>query len=142
MDKNNRVVHFEIHAVDPNRLAKFYKDVFDWEIKEWSMPGIKLKDENRYWGVMTAPLDSKEPGINGGIVIRKGPMPKSAEPVSSFVCTIGVSSVDKYLKIIKEKGGTVALPKMAVPKTAWLAYCKDPEGNIFGIYEDDKNAMN
>jgi uncharacterized protein len=31
----NRVVHFEIHAADPERAAAFYRKVFDWNIKEW-----------------------------------------------------------------------------------------------------------
>ncbi|MFA6254292.1 MAG: VOC family protein [Candidatus Paceibacterota bacterium] len=65
---NNRVIHFEIHARDPVKMAKFYENVFGWEIKEWTPPdGVKLKDENRYWGIMTAPMDSKEMGIDGNI---------------------------------------------------------------------------
>lgn len=135
---NNRVAHFEIHAVSPEQLGKFYTEVFGWKIEEWKFPGVK--EENRYWGVMTAPQDSKDPGINGGIVVRRGPAPKGGESVTSFVCTIHVPSVDEYLKKIEAAGGTIALPKMAIPGLAWLAYCKDIEGNIFGIYEDDKNA--
>jgi hypothetical protein len=29
---------------------------------------------------------------------------------------------------------------MPIYGLAWLAYCKNPEKNIFGIYEEDKNA--
>jgi predicted enzyme related to lactoylglutathione lyase len=89
---------------------------------------------------MTAPDGSGEPGINGGIVGRKGQAPKGGEPVSSFVCTIHVPSVDEYLKKVQARGGAIALPKMPIPGLAWLAYCKDIEGNIFGLYEDDSNA--
>ena len=53
---------------------------------------------------------------------------------------IQVSSVDEYIKKVTEAGGSLALSKMPISGLAWLAYCKDPEGNIFGIYEDDKNA--
>ena len=60
--------------------------------------------------------------------------------MSAFVCTIQVSSVDEFLKKIASTGGSVAVSKMPIPGLAWLAYCKDIEGNIFGIYEDDKNA--
>jgi len=134
----NRVIHFEIHAVDPKKIVKFYTDLFGWEIKEWSMPGVK--EENRYWSIMTAPEGSKEPGINGGIVVRKGHKPKGDEPVSAFICTIQVSSVNEYLKKAVDLGGQATTPKMPIPGLAWLAYCKDIEGNIFGIYEDDKNA--
>jgi len=134
----NRVIHFEIHAANPESLGKFYTNVFNWEIKEWIIPGVQ--NENRYWGVITAPEGSKEPGINGGIVFRKGHLPKGGEPVAAFICTIQVSSVNEYIKKVTDSGGNVVLPKMPISGLAWLAYCKDPEGNIFGIYEDDKNA--
>lgn len=131
---NNRVIHFEIHASDTAKIAGFYKSVFGWEVKKWENPAVD------YWIVMTAPDGSKEPGINGGIVGRKGPAPKGGEPVNSFVCTIHVPSVDQYIKKVGITGGSLALPKMPIPGLAWLAYCKDIEGNIFGIYEDDENA--
>ena len=130
----NRVIHFEIHATNTEKLAGFYKDIFGWEVRKWETPGVD------YWIVMTAPEHSKEPGINGGIVGRKGPAPVGGEPVTSFVCTIHVPSVDEFIKKIETAGGKIALPKMAIPGLAWLAYCKDLDGNLFGIYEDDKNA--
>jgi len=136
----NRVIHFEIHSLNPEKTAEFYQKVFDWEIKEWEMPDVK--PENRYWMVMTAPEGSKELGINGGIVVRKSSLPKEGDAVNAFICTIGVPSVDDYLEKIKKAGGSIALPKMAVPGMAWLAYAKDIEGNIFGIFEEDKNARN
>lgn len=135
----NRVIHFEIHATDTAKMAEFYRTVFGWEIRKWDNPSID------YWMVMTGPDVKKgevaaEPGINGGITGRKGPAPKGGEPVSSFVCTIGVPSVDEHIKKIESAGGSLALPKMAIPGLAWLAYCKDIEGNIFGIFEEDKGA--
>jgi predicted enzyme related to lactoylglutathione lyase len=51
----NRVVHFEIHAEDPERAAKFSRDVFDCDIKEVLISGVEIKDENRYWVVTTGP---------------------------------------------------------------------------------------
>ncbi|MGZ5191612.1 MAG: VOC family protein, partial [Flavisolibacter sp.] len=117
----NRVIHFEIHAAIPESLGKFYTNVFGWEIKEWIIPGVQ--DENRYFGVLTAPEESKEPGINGGMVFRKGPLPKGGEPVTAFICTIQVSSVYEYIKKITEAGGSVDLPKMPISGLAWLAYC-------------------
>jgi predicted enzyme related to lactoylglutathione lyase len=74
-----------------------------------------VKSENRYWSVMTAPEGSNEPGINGGIVVRKSSMPKGGESVSALVCTIHVPSVDEYLKKVESAGGTIAIPKIAAP---------------------------
>lgn len=143
---NNRVIHFEIHAADTATVAEFYRNIFGWEIRKWDPPSLKASDGKAtplvdYWIVMTAPDGSKEPGIDGGIVGRKGPAPKGGEAITSFVCTIHVPSVDEYVKKVEAAGGTIALPKMPIPGLAWLAYCKDIEGNIFGLYEDDKNAQ-
>jgi len=29
---------------------------------------------------------------------------------------------------------------MPIKSVGWLAYCKDTEGNIFGMMQEDKNA--
>jgi predicted enzyme related to lactoylglutathione lyase len=29
---------------------------------------------------------------------------------------------------------------MPVPGVGWLAYCKDPEGNIFGVMQNDPSV--
>jgi hypothetical protein len=134
-----RVIHFEIHAVDQAKLSQFYADVFGWKFKEWKMPP-GTPDENRYWAILTAPEDSKELGINGGMMIRRGPLPTGNEPLTAYICTINVNNFDNYIRKIEAAGGTVIVPKMAIPGMAWLGYCKDPEGNIFGVFQTDKKA--
>lgn len=135
----NRVVHFEIQAADPERAVKFYKDVFGWEISEWVIPGVEMKDENRYWLVMTG--SETEPGINGGLVFRRGPEPIEGQPVNAFVCTMSVADLDKYVDKALTAGGSIAVPRMAIKGVGWLAYCKDTEGNIFGMMQSDENAQ-
>jgi len=134
----SRVIHFEIHATDPERAAQFYRDVFGWEIKEWVVPGVELPKENRYWLVTTGP--EKESGINGGILFRRGAAPADGKAANAFVCTIGVASLDEYVDRAITSGATVALPKMPIKGVGWLAYCTDTEGNIFGMMQDDKQA--
>ncbi len=136
----NRVIHFEIHAADTKRASKFYSDTFGWKIEEWLIPGLEMPEENRYWMVMTADQGSTEPGISGGMVVRKGEAPKVGEPITSFVCTIDVDDVDKYTKKVEANGGKSTTSKMPVMGMGWLAYFNDTEGNIFGIFQEDKNA--
>lgn len=131
---NNRPTHFEIHADDPERAAKFYTDVFGWAITKWDSPAME------YWLVMTAPKESKEPGINGGLLRRHGAGPVGGEPVNAYVVTIQVEDYDAVHAKIMSAGGTVALPKMALAGMAWQGYYKDTEGNIFGLHQTDANA--
>ena len=138
-----RPVHFEIHASNPERASKFYSDVFDWEIKEWKF-AENMPEINRYWMVMTdkesGGSKSKWPGIDGGMVIRKGPEPEENAPVSAYVCTIDVPNIDEYMEKIEKAGGKQAVGKMPIPSMGWLAYYKDTEGNIFGIMQEDPQA--
>src|SRR4051794_39952839 len=124
-----RVVHFEIHAEDPERAAHFYRSLFGWDITKWDGPA-------EYWVIRTGPAD--QPGINGGLVRRRGAIDGSA--VLAYVCTIDVPALDGALAQAVGLGGTVALPKMPVPGVGWLAYVKDPDGNIFGMLQADAQA--
>jgi len=129
---NNRVVHFEIQAGDTERAIKFYQDVFGWDIKQWG--------GQKYWIVMTAPKDSKEPGLNGGLLPRMGGTPVEGASVNAYVCSIQVDSYDEVHDKILKAGGVVALPKYALPGMAWQGYYKDTEGNIFGVHQSDVTA--
>lgn len=134
----NRVIHFEIHAANPERVAAFYCGLFGWNIKEWTIPGVTVPAENRYWLVTTG--KEGEPGIDGGVLVRRGAPPTDGQAVNAFVCTVGVASVDNCVAKVLTSGGTIALPKMPVPGVGWLAYAKDPEGNIFGMMQTDPKA--
>jgi predicted enzyme related to lactoylglutathione lyase len=124
-----RVVHFEIHADNPERAAAFYRGVFDWQI-------TKLGGPQDYWLVTTG-VDS-EPGINGAILQRQGPV--NGDSVIAYVCTIDVADIDATIAKATAEGATEALPKMTVQGVGWLAYFKDTEGNIFGMLQADRSA--
>lgn len=128
----NRIVHFEIHAEDPKRAIKFYQDVFGWKLDQWG--------DQQYWMVMTAEKDSTEPGINGGLLIRRGEAPAEGQAVNAYVCTMQVDNIDEMIAKVEAHGGKVAVPKFAFPGMAWQAYYKDTEGNIFGLHQPDVNA--
>jgi uncharacterized protein len=119
-----RVVHFEIPADDPERAAKFYGDVFGWELSKWNGP-------QEYW-LITTGADG-ERGIDGGM-LRRTPQ------WSTTVNTVGVSNVDEFTSRIEQHGGKTVAPKMAIPGVGWLAYCQDTEGNVFGIMQPDTAA--
>ena len=126
-----RLMHFEIHATDPERLIRFYSKLLGWTFTKWEGPAD-------YWLVTTGP--DTEPGINGGLVRRQGRPPAEGQPVNAFVCTVGVPALDASLAALPSAGGTMAVAKMAVPGIGWLAYVKDPDGNILGLIQTDASA--
>lgn len=124
-----RVVHFEVHAEDPERVIGFYTAVLGWTFTLWAGPVD-------YWIITTGPKD--QPGIDGGMVRRQGSI--DGQAVIAFVCTVDVESVDDTLAKALAHGGTLAAPKMPIPGVGWLAYAKDTEGNIFGMMQSDPSA--
>jgi predicted enzyme related to lactoylglutathione lyase len=119
-----RPIHFDLTVDNPERAMNFYRDIFGWKFEKWNGP-------MEYWMVTTG--DEKEPGINGGLSKRG----QSAMPNMN---TIGVSSVDKFSKMVQDNGGKVLMPKTPIPGIGWFATCQDTEGNIFGIIEEDRAA--
>lgn len=130
----NRVVHFEIQAENPERAIAFYRTVFGWTVQKWEGGAFE------YWMVMTADKDSKEPGINGGLLPRPTKTPPQECGTNAYVCTVQVESFDETAKKILAAGGIVAMPKFALAGMAWQGYFLDTEGNTFGVHQPDLNA--
>ena len=126
-----RVIHFEIHATDPDALVSFYTGLFDWKFQKWDGP-------MDYWMIQTGPAEER--GIDGGLVRRHGEAPTATQAVSSFVCTVDVVSTEASLARAIELGGSIAVPIMPIPGIGWLCYAKDPNGNIFGMMQNDPLA--
>ncbi len=120
---NNRVVHFEIPCDDPEKTIKFFETVFGWTFQRFGTED--------YWSAVTG--NEQSPGINGGVMKKKDPR----QPV---VNSIHVEKIDDAIRRIEQAGGTIVVPKMPVPGVGWLAYFKDPDGNIHGIFQNDPNA--
>ena len=127
----SRVVHFEIHADEPERAIRFYEELLGWNFSKWDGP-------MDYWTIVTG--EDESPGINGGLMERRGPRPEDGQAVNSYVCTVGVSDLDALIDRVEKLGGALPVPKNAVPGIGWLAYAKDPEGNILGLLESDPEA--
>lgn len=121
---SNRVVHFEIPCDNPEKTMEFFKQAFNWSFQEF-IPG-------EYWAATTG--DEKLPGINGGIMKKKDPN----QPIAN---SIDVVNLDEAIVKIEKAGGQIVVPKMPIPTVGWLAYFKDPDGNIHGIYQNDPGAM-
>src|SRR3954463_9972172 len=91
----NLVVHFEIHASEPQRLIDFYAALFGWNFTQFGdMP---------YWAIDTGDgaigMDTPGRDINGGLMQRKGPAPERGASVNGCDFVVGVdgSSSDRLL---------------------------------------------
>jgi len=122
---DHTIIHFEIPANDVEKLKKFYVDLFGWKID-------KVPNMN-YNSIETVPTDEKgipiRLGINGGLYKRGM---SQQQPVNYIL----VESVDQYSKKVTDFGGQIVMPKTEIKGMGWFALAKDPEGNVFGIFEN------
>jgi len=125
----SRVIHFEIHAGDPDRAVKFYETLFGWTFQKWEGP-------MDYWLVTTGP--DSQPGINGGLLRRQGEI--DGQAVIAYVCTVDVENIDAAITKAQSLSSQIVVPKMPIPGMGWLVYYKDTEGNIFGMMQADPEA--
>ena len=120
-----RITWFEYFTEDAAKEIAFYEEAFGWESQQWGdMP---------YWLVMTG--DKAEPGIDGAVGLP--PMEGMTQLV---INTMSVDDNDAAVAKAIAAGGTVVVPKRAVPGSGWLTYLADPAGIVFGIMQYDEAA--
>jgi uncharacterized protein len=123
----NTIGYFEIHSSDPAREIRFYESVFSWKfIKEGRAPIEYYRIEAN--------------GMQGGLLKRPAEAPPPECSANAFVNSVQVESFDKTADLILKNGGSIALPKFAVPGRCWQGYFLDTDKNKFGIFEVDENA--
>ena len=128
-----RPIHFEIHADDVTRAVEFYREALGWSFEDWSeFAG------SPYFGATTG---DDAMGINGAIMQRMGSGGGEGAPINGAVLTVGVDDYGVAEAQILAAGGTVAMPKTALPGMAWQGYFLDTEGNVFGVHQPDENAQ-
>jgi predicted enzyme related to lactoylglutathione lyase len=118
-----RVTNFEVTADDPERAVRFYADVFGWLVEKWQ--------GRDYWQCSTGEEDER--GINGAV------MAKPAGATGTIV-TVDVPDIEMFVQRVRDAGGEVLQERFTVPYVGYQAYCRDTEGNVFGLMQYDAAA--
>jgi predicted enzyme related to lactoylglutathione lyase len=138
----NLVVHFEIHASEPQRLIDFYSELLGWSFTQFG--------DSTYWSIDTGEgavgRDAPGRGINGGLTQRPGPAPQPGAPVNGCDVVVGVDgNVDEVFQKGLDLGGAEALALSDMEGIGRVGYLLDPDGNVFGlispVLSDGTNTM-
>ena len=124
------VSHFEIPARDPERAARFYRDVFGWSVDllPWERPYYKLRSSTVISGSSGSSGTGRQ-GIDGGIT-------EAGSGVEHPLLMIHIeeAELESVLERIAAAGGQVDLPATRVGQMGWWARFRDPEGNLLGLW--------
>ena len=127
----NLVVHFEIHASEPQRVIDFYSGLLGWQFSQFG--------DTPYWTIDTGEgaignvAGTAGHGINGGLLQRQGAKPEPGSPVVGCNIVVGVDDVDSLMRRGVELGGMEALPAEDYPGVGRVGYLLDPDNNVFGM---------
>jgi hypothetical protein len=113
------IVHFEIAATEPEKLAEFYHRVFGWKVEKAPMSGMD------YWLISTGPRGKS---VGGGMYRKEGPDDRPRN-------FIHVADVDAAIRTFRDAGGTEVVGKMEVPGMGWSFIGADPEGNHIALWQ-------
>jgi hypothetical protein len=114
------VVHFEVIGQDPDRLQRYYADLFGWEI-DANNPmkyGVVQRDGN---------VNAESVGIGGGV--GRGPEGYAGH-VTFYV---EVPDVEASLAQAETLGGTRVMGPDKVMEGIEIGMFNDPEGHTIGV---------
>jgi predicted enzyme related to lactoylglutathione lyase len=117
------VVHFEIAGPDHEGTAKFFADLFGWEV-------LRTIPEMFYTTVDT----QAGGGVNGGF----GSPPNGAAYVTVYAA---VDDIQATLAKAESLGGKTLMDITEVPGIVTMAMISDPAGNGFGLIKNEGEAV-
>jgi predicted enzyme related to lactoylglutathione lyase len=114
------VMQWQIVAHEPDKLAKFYTHLFDWEVSTNNALGYRVVDTGA------------KRGINGGI------WPAPPEGHSMVSLYVEVDDVPAYFTKAQSLGAKVIVPPQKLPDGDEMAIVLDPEGIPVGLFKPGK----
>jgi uncharacterized protein len=112
---SNPVMHWQMISANPDRIAQFYGELFDWKISVANGMGYRMIEAEQ------------GNGIGGGI------WPSQPEGSEITQIYIEVRDIDDVLRRIQTLGGKILVSKQLLPDGDAMALATDPLGRPFGL---------
>jgi uncharacterized protein len=123
--KENALNWFEISVNDIGRATKFYETIFDIQLQQQEMMGMKMA---------FFPYENMNGTVSGGLV--QGPMHKPSADGAKIYLN-GNPDLANALSKIEAAGGKVLMPKTKISDDiGFMAYFTDTEGNTIALHSN------
>jgi len=116
---SGQIVHIEIPADDTAEGREFWGSLFGWQFE--AFPGPFEYHMTRIGDQQGAAITNMESGKRGTRAY------------------FDVEDINAGAARVKELGGESDEPQ-PVPSMGWFATCRDPQGNEFGLWQNDPSA--
>jgi uncharacterized protein len=125
----SQVAHFAINADDVPRARRFYENVFGWKFEAYGPPGFYMVATD------SAPAHV---ALQGSLQQRRELVP--GVRMTGFECSISVDDIHKTAAAVEANGGVIVMKICTLAGIGKLLFFQDPEGNLAGAMQYDKNA--
>ena len=113
---HGKVCYVEIPALDVERSARFYSEVFGWKTRRRGDGRLAFDD-----GVGQ---------VSGAWVIGR-----PASPTPGLLIYVMVDDAEKCIEAVRANGGELVVP-IGADAPEITARFRDPAGNVLGIYQE------
>ena len=117
----NPFVHVELMSMDIDKSKAFYKELFDWEFEQMSMPDMNYT------------MIKVGEGTGGGMM--KNPMPGAS---SLWLPYVQVDDVKAATDKARSLGAKVLKDIIEVPEMGSFSVITDTTGAMFGLWESKR----
>ena len=115
---SNPFWHMELRTKDVESAKKFYHTLFDWKVYDVGESGSTVEIET-----------NSQP--DGEIS-----MSRDTNAKVQWLPYVKVTSIDSSLIAVIRLGGSIIEEKTYIPGTGWTAIIADPQGGIFGLFQE------
>ena len=123
--ETNAINWFEISVTDISRAKKFYESIFEIQMEEMEMPGMK------YAMFPFAPMNGK---VAGGLA--QSPM-HTPGTTGSIIYLNANPDLQNVLDRIEKAGGKITMPKTSIGQNGFMAFFTDTEGNTIALHSSN-----
>ncbi len=122
----NTLNWFEIAVNDISRAKKFYQNIFEIEMQEMEMMGMKMA---------MFPWDAEKGKVSGALVQSQMHTPGM---MGSMIYLNGNPDLQNILNRVENAGGKISMPKTLIDEnTGYMAFITDTEGNNIGLHSNN-----
>lgn len=111
---HGKICYLILPTTDPARAAAFYRDVFNWAIREHDDGSVAFDDPT---GAVSGMWTTDRTPADGG-----------------YEVDIMVGDVEATVRQVVEGGGTIVEAPQALSDHETYAVFRDPDGNRLGLY--------
>jgi uncharacterized protein len=121
---NNTLCWADLNTTDPERAARFYSEIFDWQVsKAASDPSgyLHIKNGEHFIGGMP-------PGDRAG----------AADMPPHWMLYFALADVAGGVANVSQAGGKVMMSATAIPNVGTMAVVADPQGAVFALFRSTR----